>query len=689
MNTRFTRDNRRSTFLKGISLLMLLGFSFTSIAQLTVTKSYVPGSSVSIDGCGTYCSSLPSVSFSPADFSAGACAITDVNVNIVWAKTDGTCSAPGVGSSFHTETSFRLDGPTGTNEILVLPGTYSGNGTISSVSTTFDQGFTVVGGVDPVSGTFGPNNGNLNNYNGTSPFGNWALRAGDNAGGDPLCVASYSVTITVSTGTDTDGDGICDLADPDDDNDGVADGSDTAPLDPFVCADADADGCDDCAIGIDGFGPLADNTPANDGIDTDGDGLCDTGDPDIDGDGCPNGSDPTPTVATVNPDVPLITATPSTICAGSTSTLDWSGASLNDATNWHIYTGGCGTTQLTSQTGTSLIVSPTFTTTYYIRGEDGTGCVDESTGACGSITITVNALPTVTFTALADLCIDAGVQAGLGSGTPTGGVYSGPGVTDDGNGNTYSFDPAAAGAGTHTITYNFTDGNGCSGSANDNVVVFGLPTVSFAALGDLCLDAGNQTGLTGGSPAGGIYSGPGVTDAGNGTNYSFDPAAAGVGTHIVTYNFTDGNGCSGSANDNVVVFGLPTVTFTALADLCVNAGNQTGLTGGSPAGGVYSGPGVTDAGNGTNYSFDPAVAGVGTHTITYNFTDGNGCSGSANDNVVVFALPTVTFTAPSDLCIDAGVQAGLGSGTPTGGVYSGPGVTDDGNGNTYSFDPAA
>jgi hypothetical protein len=31
--------------------------------------------------------------------------------------------------------------------------------------------------------------------------------------------------------------------------------------------------------------------------------------------------------------------------------------------------------------------------------------------------------------------------------------------------------------------------------------------------------------------------------------------------------------------------------------------------------------------------------------------------------LLVFALPTVTFTAPADLCIDAGIQSGLGSGT--------------------------
>ncbi|MFT6841979.1 MAG: hypothetical protein ACJASR_000743 [Psychroserpens sp.] len=88
-------------------------------------------------------------------------------------------------------------------------------------------------------------------------------------------------------------------------------------------------------------------------------------------------------------DVPTITATPSTICPGTSTTLDWSGAALNDATNWHIYTTTCGVDQLTAQPGTSLIVSPAMTTTYYIRGEDGSGCLIESTILCGFVTVTV------------------------------------------------------------------------------------------------------------------------------------------------------------------------------------------------------------------------------------------------------------------------------------------------------------
>ncbi len=300
-------------------------------------------------------------------------------------------------------------------------------------------------------------------------------------------------------------------------------------------------------------------------------------------------------------------------------------------------------------------------------------------GGSANDNVEVFALPTVTFTALADLAVNSGVQSGLGGGLAVGGVYSGPGVTDDGNGMTYSFDPAVAGVGVHTLSYTFTNANGCTNSATDDVEV--LAATTFTALANMCVDAGVQAGLGGGSPTGGTYSGPGVTDDGNGMTYSFDPAAAGVGVHTLTY--TRG----GSANDNVEVFALPTVTFTALADLAVNSGVQSGLGGGLAVGGVYSGPGVTDDGNGMTYSFDPAVAGVGVHTLSYTFTNANGCTNSATDDVEVLAA--TTFTAPANMCVDAGVQAGLGGGSPTGGTYSGPGVTDDGNGMTYSFDPAA
>lgn len=100
---------------------------------------------------------------------------------------------------------------------------------------------------------------------------------GDNADNCP--------TVANASQTNTDGDSLGDACDPDDDNDGVIDEDDLYhPLDPYLCRDLDADTCDDCSVGVDGFGSLADYNTGNDGTDTDNDGLCDTGDPDDDND---------------------------------------------------------------------------------------------------------------------------------------------------------------------------------------------------------------------------------------------------------------------------------------------------------------------------------------------------------------------------------------------------------------------
>ncbi|MCR9173677.1 MAG: M43 family zinc metalloprotease, partial [bacterium] len=87
-----------------------------------------------------------------------------------------------------------------------------------------------------------------------------------------------------------------------------------------------------------------------------------------------------------DPDVPTVTATPASVCDGSTTTLTISG-NLNDATDWQVYTGSCGGTNVGSTNTGSIVVTPTGpSTTYYIRGEGG--CVVP--GTCGSVSVTVN-----------------------------------------------------------------------------------------------------------------------------------------------------------------------------------------------------------------------------------------------------------------------------------------------------------
>ncbi|MEL6832920.1 MAG: hypothetical protein AAFP77_08000 [Bacteroidota bacterium] len=186
--------------------------------------------------------------------------------------------------------------------------------------------------------------------------------------------------------------------------------------------------------------------------------------------------------------------------------------------------------------------------------------------------------------------------------------------------------PFATPAGFYNIrVYDRNDGV-CEGTLDGNCTdcfevleaicptpVLNLSPESFCADDDVVM------GLSGGSPMGGVYSGPGVTDDGNGETYSFDATAAGVGIHIITYSLTLSDDCMVSASGEVVVLPLATATFTALEDLCVDAGVQSDLGGGEPVGGGYSGPGVTDDGNGETYSFDPAAAGVGVHDISYTY----------------------------------------------------------------------
>lgn len=89
------------------------------------------------------------------------------------------------------------------------------------------------------------------------------------------------------------------------------------------------------------------------------------------------------------------------------------------------------------------------------------------------------------------------------------------------------------------------------------------------------------------------------------------------------------NGCTGVDTIMVTINPNPTVTFTSSVDtICVTDPMFT-LSGGSPAGGIYSGPGVSGG------SFTPSMAGNGSQTITYAYTDVNGCSNSATQTIFV------------------------------------------------------
>ena len=192
------------------------------------------------------------------------------------------------------------------------------------------------------------------------------------------------------------------------------------------------------------------------------------------------------------------------------------------------------------------------------------------------------------------------------------------------------------------------------------VTVASLPTVSFGTLGATHCDNDADATITGGSPATGTYSGTGISGS------DFSPSTAGAGTPTLYYSYTDTNGCTGVDSMVVTVFAAPSVSFSNLADACENDA-AFALSGATPAGGTYSGTGVSGG------SFDPTTAGLGTHTITYDYTDGNGCSDQGTATITVNAQPAAATISQNgaDMCATAGANSVVwvdANGTPIAGA---------------------
>src|SRR6185436_1880142 len=100
-----------------------------------------------------------------------------------------------------------------------------------------------------------------------------------------------------------------------------------------------------------------------------------------------------------------------------------------------------------------------------------------------------------------------------------------------------------------------------------------------------------------------------------------------------------------------------------IANLCIDA-SPLALSGGTPAGGTYSGTAVV------NNIFYPSISGIGTFTIYYTYSDNNGCSNMDSALVSVYPLPLVTMPTFPIMC-ETSYPLNLTTGAPTGGTYSG------------------
>ncbi|MEJ7625672.1 MAG: PKD domain-containing protein [Ferruginibacter sp.] len=278
------------------------------------------------------------------------------------------------------------------------------------------------------------------------------------------------------------------------------------------------------------------------------------------------------------------------------------------------------------------------------------GCTDDTT-----ITSTFSVTPALAYPALSPVCEGASnvsvATATVTNGVAGTGVYSGPGTNAAG-----IFNPAVAGAGTHSIVYTFTSTGGCTATISTTILVNPKPNASFTISPAGCLPATGQVQFTynGSVTAGQTYawnfgdpaSGPLNTSTLQNPTHNY----TNTGTYNVQLTVTGSNTCTDDTIITRIFSVTPALAYPPLSPVCEGASNVSvataTVTNGVTGTGVYSGPGTDAAGN-----FNPLAAGPGTHTIVYTFTSSGGCTATISNIIMVNPKPNASFTISPSGCL--------------------------------------
>lgn len=248
--------------------------------------------------------------------------------------------------------------------------------------------------------------------------------------------------------------------------------------------------------------------------------------------------------------------------------------------------------------------------------------------------------------------------------TSTLGVWSGNGVSGT------TFNPAVAGAGTHTLTYSTNSlptASLCPSSSTMEVTVISIPQPTIVPVGPLCTNA--STLAISATPPGGAWTGGvGVDPTG-----VLTPSAAAIGSN--TYVYTIGTPTCSNTNSLTISIEeyIPSTITGTINPLCITdmPVNLVPLT--TSTLGVWTGAGVTGT------MFDPVAATPGTYTLTYSTNSSpttSLCPSSSTLEVTVISIAQPTITAVNPLCNNAAPL--MVSVVPTGGVWTGPGIDPTG-----------
>ncbi len=162
--------------------------------------------------------------------------------------------------------------------------------------------------------------------------------------------------------------------------------------------------------------------------------------------------------------------TPVTVVALPTATITPNGATTFCEGGSVLLTASAGDTYLWSNGATTRTITATQGGNYAVYVNDANHC---NTASAVQV-VTVIPLPVVTMNQLPS-GVNITSPSIVLSGLPTGGTFTGEGVT----GNIFS--PTAAGLGNKLITYTYTNQNNCSNSVKEYILV-------YDTIGQVCID---------------------------------------------------------------------------------------------------------------------------------------------------------------------------------------------------------
>jgi len=228
-----------------------------------------------------------------------------------------------------------------------------------------------------------------------------------------------------------------------------------------------------------------------------------------------------------------------------------------------------------------------------------------------------------------------------------------------------TFTPTSTGLDYYAINLAYNTDSTNASIATVNVAIAPNPNITSLSLpASVCENDGIQT-LTNSLGANQTLTSSAGAVVTSGSNVTFDPQGLSNGS-IVTLTLTETFTVPSttitftcSSTQTLTVYTASTVTLSLGTTSFQKCSAVTSLSGGSPSGGVYTVAGFPNAVNSSG-QIDPSQLPVGSHTVTYTYTNSSGCTSSNTQNITItgfnfsgasvnFAVSEVTTTGPSPI----------------------------------------